>query len=128
MVRRVATAMQKLLAPLGCAAFLCVFAGCIGGAQPVPPALHPDVLADASVDFGGSASVEDAGVYPASDAGAPPPDDTRTDFESTPAAGAADVAGIDWRWRPFFAPPLSADAGVVDAPDAGPPDEAADAH
>lgn len=131
MVRRAHNATQKLLAALACCVLLSAATGCIGGAQPVPPALDPDLARDASAAVdAGSGLYSDAGPFQASDAGAPmpPPDDSRAAFDSdTASAAAGEATGIDWRWRVFAKPPWLGDAGAPDVADAGPRGES-DAH
>jgi len=107
--------------------------GCIGGAQPVPPALEPDPTAVADAGAGSDASrgfFSDAGPR-ASDAAAPPPEnDDLADFDGEQSAtpNGVDRATDDgWRWYPF--PPLYfLDAGAPVADDLGPGDESVDAH
>jgi hypothetical protein len=101
--------------------------GCIGGAQPVPPAIDPVPRADA-----GREPTGDAGTA-AFDAGSPnpPPEVDLTGFEDSVRGGAPPFAPRpSWPsgWRPgdFGAPSGASDAGTpspapasegVDGPD-----------
>lgn len=100
-------------------------AGCLGGAQPVPPAVDPAIRADA-----GSGPIGDAGAT-AVDAGVPPPEVDLDDFaedvrRAPPPFDPRPGWPIGWRPGDFGPPSTSSDAGVpspapasegVDGPD-----------
>jgi hypothetical protein len=84
---------------------------CLGGAQPVPPALDPPPVSDA-----GFGPFGDAGAA-AVDAGAPPPDVDLAAFEDAVRSGAPPFAPRStWPsgWRPgdFGPPSPPTDAGT----------------
>jgi len=111
---------------------LAVLGGCIGGAQPVPPALEPDpaFVSDAGASDASRGFFSDAGAS-ARDADSPPAEnDDLADFAGAQSAtpnGVDRATDDDWRWYPF--PPLYfLDAGAPVADDLGPGDESVDAH
>lgn len=129
MVRRFRIAMHRLVAPLGGAGLLCALAGCLGGAQPVPPALDPMAGPDADIDAA-RGGLEDAGSAPA-DAGAypPSPGENLADFAGASSSrdSSGGLAGIDWHWRVIGPAPWVIDAGAPTADAGGPRGDAADA-
>jgi|GEM_PF-5996711 len=141
MVRRAHTVTPRNYAPrsraLGLSALVVVavamFGGCIGGAQPVPPALEsdPSVVADAGASDASRGSFSDGGPS-ASDAASPPPEnDDLADFagEHSATPNVVDRAtDHGWRWYPFAPPAYFRDAGAPVADDLGPRDESVDAQ
>jgi len=112
---------------------LALFGGCIGGAQPVPPALEldPTYAADAGAASDASRGFFDDAGPRASDAASPPREnDNLADFAGEQRAtpnGVDPATDNGWRWYPF--PPLHfLDAGALVADDLGPGDESVDAH
>jgi hypothetical protein len=122
--------MQRLLAPLVGVGLLCVLTGCLGGAQPVPPALDPTGSdLDGSVDLARGGYDGDAGTA-APDGGAMPPS---TDcFAGVAEADSARdsvgaAAGVDWHWRTTGPAPWAVDAGLPTVDAAASRGDAADA-
>ncbi len=101
--------------------------GCVGGAQPVPPALDPDFAAGR--DAGPGAASTDGG---AEDAGAPAP---LPDLDLEDAVRGARprlvppaIGPRDWRSRDFAPPSPPADAGAPAAASTDAGDGASDAR
>ncbi len=122
MVRRVRIAVQTPLISWSGAVLCCASAGCLGGAQPVPPALDPiGTHADAGDRLDASGGF-------AADAGptTPSPDDRLSDFAG--AGAAAETGGLGWRWPLLAPPPWAPDAGAPSAADAAPAVDSGDGH
>ena len=111
---------------------LAMFAGCIGGAQPVPPALEPDSMFARDAGADASRGFVDSGAMGANDAASPPPDDDNlADFAGERSATPDAVHRATdnrWRWSPFPPPQYFRDAGVPVADDLGTCDESVDAE
>ena len=122
MVRRVRIAALTLLTSLSGAVLCGASAGCLGGAQPVPPAIDPTgTLPDAGTGMDATAGFgADAGRA------TPTPDDRLSDFAG--AGAAAETGGLGWRWPLFAPPPWVLDAGAPSAADAAPAVDSGDGH
>jgi hypothetical protein len=129
MVRRVRHVIQRLLAPLVGVGLLGLLAGCLGGAQPVPPALEPTgVDLDGSVDLARGGYDGDGGSEPDANAAPPSTDCFAGVGEADPARDAVGAAaGVDWHWRTTGSAPWAVDAGVPIADAAASGGDAADA-